>query len=79
VKTEKVKKVSDLYHGKSRRSSERVKQNCFKKPITGVGAREEHPIEIKEANDGDLINDDAKLSTYFRSMKSWKDIPKKNK
>jgi hypothetical protein len=79
VKTEKVKKVADLYHGKPRRSSERVKQNCFKTPITGVGASQEQPIEIKEADDGDLINDDAKLGTCFRSMKSWKDIPKKNK
>ncbi|KAK2427471.1 hypothetical protein QL285_026049 [Trifolium repens] len=38
-KTEKVKKVFELYHGKPRRSSERVKQNSFKKPITGVGAK----------------------------------------
>jgi hypothetical protein len=79
VKTEKVKKVKDLYHGKPRRSSERVKQNWCKKPITGVGASQEQPIEIKEADDGDLINDDAKLGTCFRSMKSWKHIPKKNK
>ncbi|KAK2450797.1 hypothetical protein QL285_009897 [Trifolium repens] len=78
VKTEKVKKIADIYHGKPRRSSERVKQNCFKTPITGVGTSQEQPIEIKEADDGDLINDDAKLGTCFRSMKSWKDIPKKN-
>jgi hypothetical protein len=77
VKTEKVKKVSDLYHGKPRRSSERVKQNCFKKPITGVGTSQEQPIEIPESNYEDLINDDAKLGTCFRSMKSWKDLPKK--
>jgi hypothetical protein len=77
VKTEKVKKVSSLYHGKPRRSSERVKANWSKTPITGVGASQEQPIEIKEANDGDLINDDAKLGTCFRSMKSWKDLPKK--
>jgi hypothetical protein len=56
-----------------------VKQNWCKTPITGVGASQEQPIEIKEADDGDLINDDAKLGTCFRSMKSWKDIPKKNK
>jgi hypothetical protein len=79
VKTEKVKKVSSLYHGKPRRSSERVKQNWCKTTITGVGASQEQPIEIKEADDGDLINDDAKLGTCFRSMKSWKDIPKKKK
>jgi hypothetical protein len=74
-----VKKVSALYHGKPRRSSERVKQNSFSKPITGVGASKEQPIEIKEVNDEDLIADDAKLGTCFRSMKSWKDIAKKNK
>jgi hypothetical protein len=74
-----VKKVSALYHGKPRRSSERVKQNSFSKPITGVGASKEQPIEIKEVNDEDLIADDAKLGTCFRSMKSWKDIAKNNK
>jgi hypothetical protein len=79
VKTEKVKKVSELYHGKHRRSSERVKHNSFRKPITGVGASEEEPIEIKEADEEDLIHDDTKLETFFRAMKSWKDIPKKKK
>jgi hypothetical protein len=79
VRTERVKKVSELYHGKPRRSSERVKQNSLKKPIIGVGASEEEPIEIKEADEEDLIHDDAKLGTCFRAMKSWKDIPKKKK
>jgi hypothetical protein len=38
-KKEKMKRVSVLYHGKPRRSSERVKsQNTFKKPITGIGS-----------------------------------------
>jgi hypothetical protein len=77
VKKEKVKKVIDLYHGKPRRSSERVKQNAFKTPITGVGASQEAPIEINEAETEDLTHDDSKLGTCFRVMKSWKDFPKK--
>jgi hypothetical protein len=40
---------------------------------------EEEPIKIKEADEEDLIHDDAKLGTCFRAMKSWKDIPKKKK
>jgi hypothetical protein len=74
---EKVKKVTELYHGKTRRSSERIKQNSFKTPITGVGSSQEEPIEIKEADEEGLTHDDAKHGTCFRAMKSWKDIPKK--
>jgi hypothetical protein len=77
VKTEKVKKVAELYHGKPRKSSERVKQNAFKTPITGVGSSQEAPIEINEADAEDLTHDDSKLGTCFRAMKSWKDTPKK--
>jgi hypothetical protein len=78
-KKEKMKRVSVLYHGKERRSSERVKQNAFKKPITGIGSTQEAPIEIKEAVADEMTHDDSKLGTCFRAMKSWKDIPKKKK
>jgi hypothetical protein len=40
-KKDKMKRVSALYHGKQRRSSERVKQNAFKKPIIGPGSSQE--------------------------------------
>jgi hypothetical protein len=60
-KKEKMKRVSALYHGKPRRSSERVKsQNTF-----------------KEADADSTPHDDSKLGTCFRAMRSWKDIPKK--
>jgi hypothetical protein len=78
-KKEKMKRVSVLYHGKERRSSERVKQNAFKKPITGIGSTQEAPIVIKEAVADEMTHDDSKLGTCFRAMKSWKDIPKKKK
>jgi hypothetical protein len=71
-KKDKMKRVSALYHGKERRSSERVKKNAFKQPIIGPGASKEAPIEITE-----VVADDSKLGTCFRAMKSWKDIPKK--
>jgi hypothetical protein len=72
-----VKKVAELYHGKPWISSERVKQNAFKTPITGVGSSQEAPIDFNEADAEDLTHDDSKLGTCFRAMKSWKDIPKK--
>jgi hypothetical protein len=75
-KKDKMKRVSALYHGKQRRSSERVKQNAFKKPITGPGSSQEAPITITGQED---VADDSKLGTCFRAMKSWKDIPKKKK
>jgi hypothetical protein len=75
-KKDKMKRVSALYYGKETRSSERVKQNAFKKPITSPGASQEAPIEITGQED---IADDSKLGTCFRAMKSWKDIPKKKK
>jgi hypothetical protein len=79
-KKEKMKRVSVLYHGKPRRSSERVKsQNTFKTPITGIGSTQEAPIEIKEVDADETPHDDSKLGTCFRAMKSWKDIPKKKK
>jgi hypothetical protein len=53
-----MKKVYALYHGKQRRNSERVKQNAFKTPITGVGSSQEAPITIIEAATDDLTHDD---------------------
>jgi hypothetical protein len=76
-KKEKMKRVSALYHGKPRRSSERVKSQNFKKPITGIGSTQDAPIEIKEADADSTPHDDSKLGTCFRAMRSWKDIPKK--
>jgi hypothetical protein len=76
-KKDKMKKVSAMYHGKQRRGSERVKQNAFKTPITGVGSSQEAPIEITDAAADELTHDDSKLGTCFRAIKSWKDIPKK--
>ncbi|KAK2437389.1 hypothetical protein QL285_022287 [Trifolium repens] len=75
VKAEKVKvRGTKLYHGKQRRSSERINARWDSKPIVGVGSSETQPIVIKE-NDEDAA---AKLGTCFRSLKSWKNLPKKN-
>ncbi|KAK2446568.1 hypothetical protein QL285_017358 [Trifolium repens] len=76
-KKKKMKRVSALYHGKPRRRSERVKSQNFKKPITGIGSTQDAPIEIKEADADSTPHDDSKLGTCFRTMRSWKDIPKK--
>jgi hypothetical protein len=79
VKIEKVKagkvkvRGTKLYHGKQRRSSERINAKWDSKPIVGVGSSQTQPIVIKE-NDEDA----AKLGTCFRSLKSWKNLPKKN-
>jgi hypothetical protein len=75
VKAKKVKaRETKLYHGKQRRSSERINARWDSKPIVGVGSSETQPIVIKE-NDEDAA---AKLGTCFRSLKSWKNLPKKN-
>jgi hypothetical protein len=75
VKAEKVKvRGTKLYHGKQRRCSERINARWDSKPIVGVGSSETQPIVIKE-NDEDAA---AKLGTCFRSLKSWKNFPKKN-
>jgi hypothetical protein len=79
VKIEKVKAVkkkymggTKLYHGKQRRSSERINAKCLSKPIVGVGSSQTQPIVIKETDE-----DSAKLGTCFRSMKSWNNLTKK--
>jgi hypothetical protein len=78
VKIEKVKSAKEnsvkLYHGQKVRSSERIKSQNFSKPITGVGSSKTQPIVIAEAG-GD---DQTKLGTCVRNMKSWKNLSKKN-
>jgi hypothetical protein len=60
-----------------------VKSNTAKKPITGIGSTSTQPIEIMEAGEGTLTQEDSaiardsKLGTCFRAMKSWNYIPKK--
>jgi hypothetical protein len=78
VKAEKGKalnKLVKLYHGQKRRESERIKVNRMKKPIKGVGSTATEPIVINEADEGVLTQEEhPKLGTYFRSMKSWKNL-----
>jgi hypothetical protein len=78
VKIEKVKSAKEnsvkLYHGQKVRSSERIKSQNFSKPISGVGSSKTQPIVIAEAG-GD---DQTKLGTCVRNMKSWKNLSKKN-
>jgi hypothetical protein len=80
VKVEKVKSKKHkgehhqpLYHGKKRRTSERIKMNSFKIPLIGVGSSQTQPIEIKKV-DGDVMTqeDSVKLGTCIMAMKSWK-------
>jgi hypothetical protein len=61
-----------LYHGKQRRSSERINAKGLSKPIVGVGSSQTQPIVIKENDE-----DSAKLGTCFRSLKSWKNLTNK--
>ncbi|KAK2382535.1 hypothetical protein QL285_070062 [Trifolium repens] len=78
VKAEKgmaSKKQVKLYHGKIRRESERIKVNQMKKPFKGVGSTATEPIVINEADEGVLTQEEQpKLGTCFRSMKSWKNL-----
>jgi hypothetical protein len=77
VKLEKVKVVKkksvNLYHGKQRRSSERIKMNSLSKPITGEGSSQKQPIVIEEV----VESENAKLGTCVRAMKSWKNLTNK--
>jgi hypothetical protein len=74
----KVEHHQPLYHGQKKRTSERIKMNCFKTPITGIGSSQTQPIEIKDT-DGDVLTqeDPVRLGTCNRKMKSWKNLSKK--
>jgi len=39
-----------LHHGMKRRTSERIKMNSFKTPVTGVGSSQSQPIVINETD-----------------------------
>ncbi|XP_045810793.1 uncharacterized protein LOC123905209 [Trifolium pratense] len=80
VKGKAVKQKSmkrKLYHGKRKRSSERIMQQTLAKPIVGVGSSIAQPIVIKEPHEGILTQEDStKLETCYKAMKSWKNINK---
>jgi hypothetical protein len=61
-------KATKLYHGKQRRSSERINAKWLSKPIVGVGSSQSQPIVVNEHDD-----DAVKLGT----LKSRKNLPKK--
>jgi hypothetical protein len=44
----KVAHHQPLYHGQRRRTSERIKMNSFKTPLTGIGSSDKQPIQIKD-------------------------------
>jgi hypothetical protein len=67
-----------LYHGQKKRTSERIKMNSFKTPVTGIGSSQTQPIEINDT-DGDVLTQEepVRLGTCNRKMKSWKNLSKK--
>jgi hypothetical protein len=77
-KKHKAEHHQPLYHGQRKRTSERIKMNSFKTPMTGIGSSQTQPIEIKDT-DGDVLTqeDTVRLGTCNRKMKSWKNLSKK--